>query len=183
MPDRGSLGPPGAAHSAPVGVKWGQDTQDGLRYVAAAQINSSFMGRWDRNRTCTLRFWRSRRCVPDGPVRSQYAEYPCASMRVPSHTVPLRSIALLPFLLPPAPRCIRMAPIRIAMNVSRPTYDKGHDHVAVTCRRYPPYSGTSSLTAAWGRLLQVGREDSTPSGLGVRLGVPAMELTLGQPVA
>jgi|GEM_PF-5673870 len=38
-----------------------------IRLVFHTQSRNS-RGRWDRNRTCTLRFWSSRRCVPDSPV-------------------------------------------------------------------------------------------------------------------
>jgi hypothetical protein len=76
-------------------LRWG--------YRTAVPINSGFSGRCDRNRTCNLRFWRSRRCVPDHPVQSYCAEYSLAFMRVQAHTVPFRSVALLPFLLPPRP--------------------------------------------------------------------------------
>jgi hypothetical protein len=49
---------------------------------------------------CNLRFWRSRRSVPYRPVQSHHAEYSHAFIRVQSHTIPFRTIALLPFLLP-----------------------------------------------------------------------------------
>jgi hypothetical protein len=71
------------------------------RHMAAAQINSALAGRWDRNCTGNLRLWRKRRSIPDRPVQSYCAEYSAALTCVPSHTVPLRSLALLPFLLPP----------------------------------------------------------------------------------
>ena len=57
-------------------------------------------GRWDRNRTCNLRFWRSRRCVLYSLVQSHNDENSCAFMCIRSHSVPFRFIALLPFLLP-----------------------------------------------------------------------------------
>jgi hypothetical protein len=47
-----------------------------------------------------LRFWRSRRCVPCRPVQSRCAQYSRTLMRVQSHTVSFRSVALLPILLP-----------------------------------------------------------------------------------
>jgi hypothetical protein len=52
----------GVAHStagvAPVGVNWGQSSQNGLQHVVAAVcMNSGSRGRWDRNRTCNLQFW------------------------------------------------------------------------------------------------------------------------------
>jgi len=58
-------------------------------------------GRWERNRTGALQFWSTRRAVPCRPIQSQSGEPPCAFTWVSSHTVSFRSVALLPFLLPP----------------------------------------------------------------------------------
>jgi hypothetical protein len=45
--------------------------------VAAASINSNFSGRWDRNRTCKLRFWSTRRTVQ---TRLETSKLPCRSV-------------------------------------------------------------------------------------------------------
>src|SRR5690348_7299671 len=65
-------------------------------------ISGFLRGRWDRNRTCNLRFWRSRRSVPDRPIQSQNAVFSGSVACVSSHTAQLRSIALMPLLLPRA---------------------------------------------------------------------------------
>jgi hypothetical protein len=57
-------------------------------------------GRWDRNRTCNLRLWSTRRTVQDRLAQSQNVESSSTFTSVSSHTVPFRSIALLPILLP-----------------------------------------------------------------------------------
>jgi hypothetical protein len=68
-----------------------------IRLVFHTQSRNS-RGRWDRNRTCNLRFWRSRRYLPFCLVprcdESQILR--CVVFRI----VPFWSAALLPFLLP-----------------------------------------------------------------------------------
>ena len=58
------------------------------------------------------------RFVPDCQGHSYRAEYSSAFTAVPSRTVPFRSTALLPILLPPSPQCIRVARKRIAVRQS-----------------------------------------------------------------
>jgi transposase len=65
----------------------------------AAPHEFKAQGWWDRNRTGTLRFWSTRRCVPDSPIWARSAALFSAFTCVQSHSVPFRSIALLPFLL------------------------------------------------------------------------------------
>ena len=72
----------------------------GWRDKACGPYRFMVRGRWDTNRTCNLRFWRSRRCVLYSLVQSHNDEYSCAFMCIRSHSVPFRFIALLPFLLP-----------------------------------------------------------------------------------
>jgi len=50
-----ALEPANAVRCAPVVVK---ACESGPQHVVATYINSDFTGRWDRNRTCTLRYWR-----------------------------------------------------------------------------------------------------------------------------
>jgi len=50
-----ALEPASAVRYAPVGVK---ACEGGPQHVVATPIDSGFSGRWDRNRTCNLRFWR-----------------------------------------------------------------------------------------------------------------------------
>jgi hypothetical protein len=55
--------------------RWGQmgsmRAKQAARHVAAVPINSRLRGRWDRNRTCNLRFWSTRRAVQDRPRMSK----------------------------------------------------------------------------------------------------------------
>jgi hypothetical protein len=61
-----------AAGVAPLGVNWGQSTQSGLNASSLRPpMNSEFSGRWDRNRTCNLRFWSTRRAVQTRPGKSK----------------------------------------------------------------------------------------------------------------
>ena len=80
----------GCSHWGQVGSK---HAKRATHHVAAIWINSESEGRWDRNRTCTLRLWSARRSVPDCPVQSQNAGSsstsrgyrPIQSRCVPSH--------------------------------------------------------------------------------------------------
>jgi len=65
--------------SAPVGVKEGQRTENGRQTICLQPHEFRVLGgRWDRNRTCTLRFWSTRCAVWHRPTASKHVQPVCS---------------------------------------------------------------------------------------------------------
>ena len=86
-----------AVHDGAVGGQLGsKHTTQATYHMTAAQINSGIRGRWDRNRTCNLRFWSTRRAVQRRPRTSSRSAV-SVHLRVPHRWVEFCSTSSVKF--------------------------------------------------------------------------------------